>query len=122
MKKVWYGVFFVSFACAVNEEVKTTSLAGQWEIVWSLDDMIASGKISFESNGDAKIIIAEITDDLLTSGSYQANYKWHIQEQVLTLQRTDNNFKLNYDIVSQNNDALIMNYANEICVSLSRIR
>ncbi|MEM1407415.1 MAG: hypothetical protein AAGG59_11610 [Bacteroidota bacterium] len=122
MKKVWYGVFFVSFACGVNEEVKTTSLAGQWEIVWSLDDMIASGKISFESNGDAKIIIAEITDDLLTSGSYQANYKWHIQEQVLTLQRTDNNFKLHYDIVSQNNDALIMNYANEICVSLSRIR
>ncbi|MEO1098988.1 MAG: hypothetical protein AAFX57_14750, partial [Bacteroidota bacterium] len=84
MKKVWYCVFLVSFACAVNEEAKTTSLAGQWEIVWSLNDMITSGKISFSSDGAAKIITAETPNDLLDPGSHEADFKWYIKEEILT--------------------------------------
>lgn len=109
-------------ACASNEHTNGLNIYGQWEIVWVYEEMATSGQIQFYEDGRASIITSTSPNDLLPPGSHQVDYHWSSSNEALTLQRLDNNLELKYEIISASDHSIALSYADEIQITLLKIR
>ncbi|MEM7108420.1 MAG: hypothetical protein AAF519_09355 [Bacteroidota bacterium] len=121
MQKAWYAIFLVGFACTKDDPM-TRSMTGEWEIAWKLNEMTTRGQIEFSEDGNAQVFTAALDNDLLAPGSHHAYFQWQMTPDQLTLERQDSQLELSYDIVSINDKMMELTYADEIQITLVRIR
>lgn len=121
MKMMWCAVFLTGFACT-SEEYEVNTVVGRWEMEWNLEEMTTTGQIEFTEEGTASIVTDFIRNELLPSGSHTADFRWSFTPESLELTRIDNQLTLSYQIITKDKSTIKLNYADEIQITLLRIR
>ena len=122
MKKI--SVLIMLWCCASCEDELISQqdpMVGQWEITWTIDGESATGVLQLDHNHLGTIVTGNPLGSTILPGDHQVAVAWERNEDRLTLQRTDNDFALYYNILDESESSLTLAYIDDIRVMLHRM-
>ena len=121
MRIKWCWIVILITACE-TENYRSNGLEGQWLIDWQYQDLSATGELNLKDDGRADLQITNDESNLIIGQDSRFDYQWSFTSDALVLKRLDNNLKLRYMIQYRTEDIMQLSYADDIRITLHRIR
>lgn len=118
MKRLMIPLFFLVTGCDIEKTLEQNHLTGTWEAVWQIDSETLSGQVVLIDNGTGHINIPKQTSSLLLNQKATADFTWQKNDKNFIFKRLDNNFELNYEILSEDRNEIYMTFADEVYIKL----
>lgn len=120
--RIWLCWIVILITACETEEYAKAQLEGKWQIDWNYEGLNAMGQLNVREDGLAELEVTNDQNNLITGQSSRVAFQWRLNSDALILERMDNHLKLRYLIQSRTSDSILLLYADDIQITLRRIR
>lgn len=120
MKRLMIVLLFAITSCETEKALEQNHLAGTWEALWQVEGETLNGQLVLINNGTGYMNVPKQAGSLLLNQKTSADFTWQKDDQSFSLQRLDNDFELNYKILSEVQNEIYMTFADEVYIKLIR--